>query len=106
MVAVLFRHQIKEKTMAKAKIDMSNPVNDAGGPDTGAGEIELEGEQAELLAQAPAAPPAGMVPALVLRACGFGEAGAVVYLAPEEAECGQKQGALDLNPAAVQAVTG
>lgn len=46
------------------------------------------------------------VRALVLRDCGFGDVGTVVQLDTQTAETGRDQGALDLNPAAIQAFGG
>jgi hypothetical protein len=101
--------------MAKAKQAVTGAddtlLNEGEG---GAGEIEQVGaaEQAQNVTtqggdgaeQTPVA--SGMVRALVLRACGYGEAGDVVELAAAEAATGVAQGALDDNEAATAAVRG
>jgi hypothetical protein len=74
--------------------------------DDGDGEIELPESAAGAAVFAASRAPSGLVRALVLRSCGFGEAGDVVSLNEGEAETGADQGTLDLSPAAVRSVAG
>lgn len=96
----------KEKDATKVA-DVAIALDGADtGEDDGVGEIASPAESAPAPAIETRPAPSGLVKALVLRSCGFGEVGTVALLDQAEADTGADQGALDLSPAAVRSVAG